>query len=179
MPRKKADAPENSFSLYIASSFRAAWNEVVLPWFQRVLPDAWARALPSLVIVPTRGQANSLKARLIANGQSYVGLQFATPTTLRALLARDDATPSAKPGHLRLLLAIAASELENSSNGAEALAAKAVARAPGPLLRALDRLTTAGWKFAELGLQSFAPVVRRFDALLKKCGFVLPGETDR
>ncbi|MFZ0918144.1 MAG: PD-(D/E)XK nuclease family protein, partial [Candidatus Udaeobacter sp.] len=47
------------------------------------------------------------------------------------------------------------------------------------LLRALDRIETAGWRFQELGLSSFAPVVQRFNELLKKCGFVLPGEADR
>src|SRR5207245_8393378 len=69
--------------------------------------------------------------------------------------------------------------MEDSPNESEALAAKAVARAPALLLRALDRLETAGWKFEELGLPSFAPVVQRFNELLKQCGFVLPGETDR
>src|SRR5207249_7329648 len=64
-------------------------------------------------------------------------------------------------------------------NKSEALAAKAVARAPALLLRALDRLETAGWKFQELGLPSFAPVVQRFDELLGKCAFVLHVETDR
>src|SRR5262249_41160360 len=83
------------------------------------------------------------------------------------------------PEHLCLLLAIAASEMEDRFNESEALAAKAVARAPTLLLRALDRLETAGWKFEELALPSFAPVVQRFNELLKKCDFVLPGETDR
>jgi hypothetical protein len=43
----------------------------------------------------------------------------------------------------------------------------------------LDRLETAGWKFQELGLPSFAPLVQRFSELLKKCGFVLRGDADR
>jgi PD-(D/E)XK nuclease superfamily len=43
----------------------------------------------------------------------------------------------------------------------------------------LNRLETAGWKFEELGLPSFAPVVQRFNELLKKCGFVLRGESER
>src|SRR5206468_6848561 len=88
-------------------------------------------------------------------------------------------SPAAEPEHLRLLLAIAASEMEDRPDESEALAAKAVARAPALLLRALNRLETAGWKFQELGLSSFAPVVQRFNELLRKCGFVLPGETDR
>jgi hypothetical protein len=69
--------------------------------------------------------------------------------------------------------------MEDRPDESEALAAKAVARAPALLLRALDRLETAGWKFEDLGLSSFAPVIQRFNELLKKCGFVLPGETDR
>src|SRR5207248_11773748 len=165
--------------LLVVPSLREAWDDVIAPWFERVLPETWKRALPSLVVVPTRGQANDLKARLIAKGSSQLGLQFVTPSSLRALVARDDATPAAEPEHLRLLLAISASELEDRPNESEALAAKAVTRAPALLLRALDRLETAGWKFQELGLPSFAPVVQRFNELLKKCGFVLPGEADR
>src|SRR6266478_2655012 len=165
--------------LFVVPSLRQAWEDAIAPWFERVLPGAWKRALPSLVVVPTRGQANDLKARLIAKGSSHLGLHFVTPASLGALLARDDATLRAKPEHLRLLLAIAASKMEDRPNEPEALAAKAVARAPAPLLRALDRLETAGWKFEELALPSFAPVVQHFDELLKKCNFVLPGESDR
>jgi hypothetical protein len=165
--------------LLVVPSPREAWDDAIAPWFERVMPDAWQHRSPSLVIVPTRGHVNDLKTRLIAMGSSYLGLQFGTPASLRALLARDDATPPAKAEHLRLLLAIAASELENRPNEAEALAAKAVARAPALLLRALDRLETAGWKFQELGLSSFAQVVQCFNDLLKKCRFVLPGEADQ
>src|SRR6266513_2061147 len=165
--------------LLVGPSLQEAWDDAVAPWFDRVLPGAWKHPLPSLVVVPTRGQANDLKARLIAKGYSHLGLKFVTPSSLRALLARDDATPAAEPEHLRLLLAIAASEMEDRPNESEALAAKAVARAPAPLLRALDRLETAGWKFEELALPSFAPVVQHFNELMKKCNFVLPGETDR
>src|SRR5213592_1846476 len=165
--------------LLVVPSLREAWDDVIAPWFDQVLPETWKRALPSLVVVPTRGQANDLKARLIANGSSHLGLHFVTPASLGALLARDDATLRAKPEHLRLLLAIAASKMEDRPNESEALAAKAVARAPAPLLRALDRLETAGWKFEELGLPSFAPVVQRFNELLKNCDFVLRGESDR
>ena len=155
--------------LVVVPSPQEAWQDVIAPWFEEVLPRAWQRELPSLVVVPTRGQANDIKARLIAKGWSHLGLQFVTPSGLRALLARDDTTPTAQAELLRLLLAIAASEIEDRADESEALAAKAVARAPAPLLRALDRLETAGWKFEELGLASFAPVVQRFKELLKKC----------
>jgi hypothetical protein len=166
-------------SLHLTDSFDDAWEDVIAPWFDQVLPGAWQRELPSLVVVPTRGQANDIKARLIAKGSSQLGLQFVTPASLRALLERDDPTPTAQPELLRLLLAIAATEIEDRLDESEALAAKAVARSPGLLLRALNRLETAGWKFDELGLPSFTPVVRRFNALLKKCDSVLRGESDR
>src|SRR6266436_3463570 len=179
MPRRESEEPKRSVSLHIGSSFASAWESVLLPWFERVLPETWKRELPSIVIVPTRGQANDLKRRLIAKGVSHLGLQIVTPASLRALLSRDDVTPTTDPEHLRLLLAIAASEMENRPNESEALAAKAVSRAPAALLRALDRLETAGWKFEELALPSFAPVVQRFNELLRKCDFDLPGETDR
>jgi PD-(D/E)XK nuclease superfamily protein len=179
MAGKDPEPQKKTVSLHIVSSFSAAWESVLWPWFEHVLPETWKRALPSLVVVPTRGQANDLKARLIAKGSSYLGLQFVAPATLGAFLARDDPTLRAEPEHLRLLLAIAASEMEDRPNEPEALAARAVARAPASLLRALDRLETAGWKFGELALLSFAPVVQRFNELLKKCDFVLPGETDR
>jgi hypothetical protein len=143
------------------------------------LPGTWKRELPSIVVVPTRGQANDLKRRLIAKGVSHLGLQIVTPASLSALLGRHEASPPTAPEHLRLLLAIAASEMENRPNESEALAAKAVSRAPAALLRALDRLETAGWKFEELALPSFAPLVQRFNELLRKCDFALPGEIDR
>lgn len=165
--------------LLVVPSLQQAWDDAIAPWFNKVLPVAWQRKLPALVVVPTRGQVNDLKARLTAKGLSHLGLRFVTASSLRALLARDDTTPAAQPEHLRLLLAIAASELEDQPNESEALAAKAVARAPMLLLRALDRLETAGWKFQELGLPSFAPLIQRFTKLLKKCGLLLPGDADR
>jgi hypothetical protein len=165
--------------LFVVPSLQEGWEDVIAPWFDQVLPGAWQRELPSLVVVPTRGQANDIKARLIAKGWSHLGLQFVTPSSLRALIERNDSTSTAEPELLRLLLAIAANEIEGRPNEFEALAAKAVARAPGLLLRTLDRLETAGWKFEELGLPSFVPVVQRFNALLNKCDFVLRGESER
>src|ERR1700730_4878131 len=164
--------------LFLVSSPQEAWDDAIAPWFEQVSP-AWRRALPSLVVVPTRGQASDLKARLIAKGTSHLGLHFVTPNGLRALLARDEATPLARPEQLRLLLAIAAGEMEKRPNEQEALAARAVARTPGPFLRTLDRLESAGWKFDEVGLPSFAPTVQRFHELLEQCDLTLPAQADR
>ena len=166
-------ASSRQVALWLAESSRDAWENVIAPWCERVLPDSWKRDLPAVIVVPTRGHANALKERLLHRGLSHLGLHFVTPTSLREMLSREDSTPHGEPEHLRLLLAIAATETP------EDLTAKAVARSPGQLLRALDRLQIAGWKFEELALASFAPLVRRFEELMKQCGFALPGKVDR
>src|SRR6266566_3107058 len=88
MPRRKSEEPKRSVSLHIGSSFASAWESVLLPWLEHVLPETWKCDLPSLAVVPTRGQANDLKRRLIAKGVSHLGLQIVTPTSLSAFLAR-------------------------------------------------------------------------------------------
>jgi PD-(D/E)XK nuclease superfamily len=160
-------------TLALAESSRDAWEHVIARWCARAAPDCWKRTLPAAIVIPTRGHANRLKARLLAQGTSCFGLHFFTPTSLREMLSRDDATPCGEAENLRLLLAIAAAEMPDG------LTARAVARSPAPLLRALDRLETAGWKFEQLDLASFLPLVRRFHQLMKQCGFVLPGKMDR
>ena len=175
MKKKKSGTAAGSrdLALSLVESSRDAWENVIAPWCERVVPDCWKRDLPAVIVVPTRGHANALKERLLRHGRSHLGLHFLTPMGLREMLASDDDRPPAKPEDLRLLLAVAATEMPDD------LTAKAVARSPDSLLRALDRLQTAGWKFEQLTLASFAPLVRRFNELMRQCGFVLPGETDR
>src|SRR6266403_3675334 len=119
-------------TLRIASSPPEAWEGAIAPWFREVLPVSWKQELPSVVAVPTRSHAHALKARLLQEGHSHLGLQFVTPAGLRDLLGgdRDHALPLRE--HLRLLLAIAAEETLRESakdeNGLDNLAAKAVVR---------------------------------------------------
>ena len=170
-------------TLRIASSSREAWDGAIAPWFHEVLPVSWKQELPSVVVVPTRSHAHSLKARLLEERQSHLGIQFVTPGGLRDLLSghRDHALPLRE--HLRLLLAIAADETlreqTESEPNADELAAKAVVRAPDHLLRTLDRLEMAGWNFESLRLDSFQPIVRRFREQLRACGFSLVAQFDR
>src|SRR5476649_1256758 len=99
--------------LFMASSPREAWDGAMAAWFDRVVPGAWKSELPALVITPTRGHANAIRTRLLARGSSHLGLRFLTPAGLRELFARADPAPRAAPEDLRLLLAIAAGEIEN------------------------------------------------------------------
>jgi PD-(D/E)XK nuclease superfamily protein len=162
-------------TLRIASSPQEAWAGVIAPWFREVLPVSWKQKLPSVVVVPTRSHAHALKARLLEERQSHLGIQFVTPAGLRELLGGDRQTTLALREHLRLLLAIAAGQEDEGEN----LAAKAVLRAPDNLLRILDRLETAGWDFERVGPVAFHGIVRRFREQLRTCGFSLVGEFDR
>ncbi|MCA1659866.1 MAG: PD-(D/E)XK nuclease family protein [Verrucomicrobiaceae bacterium] len=170
-------------SLCIAHSSRDAWEGAIRGWFQQTLPVSWKLDLPSLVVVPTRSHAHAFKARLLAEEQSNLGIHFLTPTGLRDLMAgtTDRLLPSRE--HLRLLLAIAADktlrEQAKRTSEPDELAAKAVVRAPDHLLRALDRLETAGWNFDKLRLDAFRPIVRHFREQVRACGFSLAGQFDR
>ncbi len=170
-------------ALRIAPSSRDAWDGAIRSWFEETLPVSWKQTLPSLVVVPTRSHAHALKARLLQDAQSHLGIQFATPAGLRDLLtgASDRRLPLRE--HLRLLLAIAAEETLRESTEKESnandLAAKAVVRAPDHLLRTLDRLEMAGWNFDALQLPAFQPIVRRFREQLRACNFSLVAQFDR
>ena len=165
----------NRTQLWIASSPREAWDGAIWPWFQETLPLSWKEENPTVVVVPTRAHAQSLKQRLLESGHSHLGIQFVTPAGLRELLGSDRSRELAPREHLRLLLALAAEQENDGDN----LAAKAVVRAPDHLLRTVDRLETAGWNFDELGLDAFESIVRRFREQLRICDFSLPGRFDR
>jgi PD-(D/E)XK nuclease superfamily len=160
-------------SLHTGASISAAWQNIILPWFKDAAPVAWQKKEPAAVLTPSRSHAHFLRALLLEHEVPLLGVHFLTPASLRDALLRESGIQLPLREHLRLLLAIAATEMSDD------VTAKAVARSPGPFLRALDRLHTVGWKFEQLALASFAPLVRRFNELMKKCGFVLPGEIDR
>lgn len=161
--------------LRIVDSAATAWGSVIGPWFEEVLPVSWKQDLPSVVLVPTRSHVHALKARLLQEGRSHLGIRFVTPAGLRVLLREQPSPGVPAREHLRFLLAIAAEQENDRDN----LAAKAVLRAPDHLLRTLNRLETAGWDFETLGLTSFEPIVRRFRAQLRACELSLIGQFDR
>lgn len=73
------------------------WREVVRPWL-----EASAGTLSrSLLVVPTRGQAQALKQRCLAEGVSLLGVEFLTPGLARQKRGR--AEPLAPPLQLLVL----------------------------------------------------------------------------
>ena len=167
--------------LLIASSPEAAWQGGIAGWLDNASAQAWQDERPALVVAPTRGQAQALKARLLADGRSVLGVQFITPPYLRALLQDAEGRQLPLREHLRLLLALAAEEqlADLKLPESERLAAISVRRTPDHLLRLLDQLDAAGWAFDQIDLPAFRPIVHRFRAHLASCSFETFAESDR
>ena len=95
-------------SLHLATSFDAAWENVLLPWFEKVAPQAFARGTAVAVVTPFRSHAQFLRDKLLADGISLLNVRFLVPAQLRELLLRESGLKLPLREHLRLLLAIGA-----------------------------------------------------------------------
>jgi hypothetical protein len=181
MPRPKAETRENSVSLHIASSFPSAWESLLLQWFKRVSLASLASAEPVAVVTPFPSCAAFLRAKLLENSISFLGIKFLTPPQLREQLLVSNSTPSPLREHLRLLLALAAESvsIENLEDADLNSIAKSIARTPDNLLRAFDQVGAAGWDFDRTGLPAARRIIKRFRDLARKCGFQMVYEADR
>ena len=191
MARRSGEAQKGlrKVSLHIGASFGAAWENVLLPWFQTAGRLSWQLQQPTLVAVPFRSHAYAIKGLLLDRGISLLGIRFASPAELRELLAARSGTRLALREHLRLLLSIAAEECmklpedpalrEKRMLEADFLAAKSVTRAPDHLLRTIDQLGAAGWDFSAVELPALRQVEARFQQQLADCGFELIHTADR
>jgi hypothetical protein len=191
MPKKRVEAgrPSAHVSLHIGASFHAAWETILLPWFQAAGRFSWQQRQPTLVAVPFRSHAYAIKGLLLDRGVSLLGIRFVSPAELRELLAARSEMRLALREHLRLLLSIAAEERmklpedpalrEKRMLEADFLAAKSVARAPDHLLRTIDQLGAAGWDFSAVELPALHEIATRFQERLAGCGFELIHTADR
>jgi len=162
--------------LFTAPDVVSVWEEVFLPWLRDSGTNAWQRARPTLVVVPSRSDAYFLKGRALEEKMHLLGVRFVTPTELRELLVRQlpiEHRPALRE-HSRLLLAAAA-----EGAAADHRAAAAVASAPDHLLKAVDQLSAGGWSFADAGPELLRPIVARFEIMMKQCGLTLMHDADR
>jgi PD-(D/E)XK nuclease superfamily len=169
-------------SLHLAGSFDAAWQHVLLPWFEAVAARAPENRGATAVVVPFRSHTHLLRSELLARNISLLGVRFLVPAGLREFL-QSAATPRVPMReHLRLLLSSAAERcavhFQSEDETDDFQVAKAVAREPDRLLHAIDNLTAAGASFAEFASPAVAEIARRFDDILKTCGCVLLPEAD-
>jgi PD-(D/E)XK nuclease superfamily len=168
-------------SLHLATSFDAGWENVVLPWFERVAPEALEQTAPVGVVTPFRSYAQFLRGKLLAHGISLLGVRFLVPAQLREVLLRDSGLKLPLREHLRLLLGIAAEEVVANIDNRQPdfLISRAVARDPDYFLRLFDALGAAGWGVAELDQPLLAEIATSFKKMCRACGFAFVHEADR
>jgi hypothetical protein len=176
-------------SLHIASSFDAAWRQIILPWCKTASNVALKSRTCTAVLTPSPTHASFLRARLLEEDISLIGVRFLTPQKIREHLVRQIGQRVPLREHLRLLLSIAADESLRLPPNAEArsarmrepdyLAAKSVARAPDHFLRLIDQFSTAGLDFVAEGPPVLSGVIEKFHRHLAACNFQLIYETDR
>ena len=165
-------------SVHLSSSFPAAWETLLLPWFKSVATTAFSESEPVAVVTPLAAAATFLRSKLLERGISLLGVKFFTPVQLREMIMQDDdAIPLRE--HLRLLLSIAAEQSVQSQDPDLAAIVKSVARAPDNLLREIDRVRAAGWSFSDVAPPALHVIAGKFDELVRQCGFQLVHEADR
>ena len=107
--RGEADRPSAQVSLHIGASFWAAWETILLPWFEAARHISWQQRQPTLVAVPFRSQAYAIKGLLLDRGVSLLGIRFVSPAELRELLAARSKTRLALREHFyhcRIMLSL-------------------------------------------------------------------------
>jgi hypothetical protein len=170
-------------SLYVGSSLEAAWENLLLPWFQAVAPRAFEQAAPVAVVTPFRSYAHLLRSKLLAHGISLLDVRSLVPAQLREFLQSAEIPSVPLREHLRLLLSVAANEcvahFEHDDTIENALIARSVAREPDELLRAIDNVSAAGTRFSDLASPALAQITTRFEDMLERCGCALVAGADR
>ena len=169
--------------LHIATSLEAAWQQVLLPWFEKETPAVFAEDAPVAVVTPFRSHAYILRRKLFARGISLLGVRFLAPAELREFLESAGNVSVPLREHLRLLLSSAAEECAADFEAEGKLdafhIATAVARESDGLLRAIDSVTGAGATFTEFALPPLAKIAKRFETILEACGCTLLSQADR
>ena len=181
----KGDASEGSrlmhVSLHLATSFEAAWQHVLLRWFEKEALRAFEQPAPVAVVTPFRSHAYFLRSKLLARGISLLGVKFLSPAQLREILQRGSSLELPLREHLRLLFAIAAERIAGTINSEQSgyLVAKSVVRDPDHFLRIFDELGAAGWSLAEIDEPVLSEVATSFQELCRECGFTFVHQADR
>jgi len=174
VPTRKREARKNlrEVSLYIGASFPAAWENVLLPWFERVALASIRSEELVAVVTPFPSTAVFLRSKLLEHSIPLLGVRFITPPQLRELLLADRGLALPLREHLRLLLAIAAESVHSQDVDLAAIA-RSISIAPDNLLRVFDQVSAAGWNFERTGPPAAREIVKQFEDLVRKCGFQL------
>ena len=180
-PRRHPEPHSAGVCLHLGPSPEAAWESVILPWFERVKDNGLAAGPAAAVVTSSRSQAYFFRNQLLGSGKSLIGVKFLSSAQLREhlLRARDLRVPLRE--HLRLLLAATAEEFANEKidNEEVTLTAKSIVRDPDHFLRVLDQLGAAGWSVNEIDSTTLREIAGRFENQARECGFRFVQEADR
>jgi hypothetical protein len=168
-------------ALHISTSFQAAWDNVLLPWFETAASHVFEARGTVAVITPFHSHGYLLRSRLLTRGISLLGVKFLSPAQLRELFLRGGGLNLPLREHLRLLFATAAEKLIATVASGESadLVAKSVARDADHFLRIFDELSAAGWSLSEIGDPILGEISANFEQLCRECGFTFVHEADR
>ena len=181
MPRRRPEEQKRSVSLHIGSSFAAAWESVLSPWFKEAALASLESNETVAVVTPFPSSAAFLRSKLLEHEIPLLGVKFITSAHLRELLLAEDASSLPLREHLRLLLATAAESVASrtSENVDLATIAKSISRSPDNLLRTFDQVSAAGWDFQNIGPPAVREIIQEFQHLVRQCEFKLVHEADR
>src|SRR6266403_1681243 len=175
MPHRKPEETKRSVSLHIGSSFAAAWESVLSPWFKEAALASLESNETVAVVTPLPSSAAFLRSKLLEHEIPLLGVKFITSAHLRELLLAEDASSLPLREHLRLLLATAAESVASRTSEDVDLAAiaKSISRSPDNLLRVFDQVSTAGWDFQSTGAPAIREIAQVFQDLVRQCEFKL------
>ena len=155
---------------YLADSFDATWESVVLPWFEANRRRFLTSTDIGVVMVPSLSFAQAVRARLARARMAFAGVHFWVASDARRFLGGifPELPPAADKETLRLVMAAAAADALAADP--ELLSARSVAADPGALLQSLDRLADAGWTHEELGDEQLVAIGACFNERLAAHG---------
>ena len=143
------------------------WEAVAGPWLRREARSAWVDRRPTVVLTPSRAESFYLRERMVAEGLSFFGLRFWTPSDARTFL-RDEWLPGAivaEEAELGLLARMGAERLAEKSDEPSLTS---VRRDPRLFLRAYDLLLGAGWDPAKEGAAYGRGLAKEMGRLLQE-----------
>src|SRR5438067_11949208 len=178
--RSEPEVHSRRVSLHIGASPEAAWKNVVRHWLERIGTRILQAKKPAAVVTASRSQAYFFRSRLLAEGQSLLGVKCLSPPQLREVLLRGRDLRLPLREHLRLVLAATAEEFASTDSDHESvLVAKSIARDPDRFLRAIDELRAAGWTFDEIDSPALREIATQFEEKVRECGFTFVHHADR
>ena len=138
--------------LYFTASVEEQWHALAGPWLRAQVVAAWRNPQPTVILTPSRAEGFYLRARLLEEGISFLGLRFWTPSDARKFLLAEllPELGAATQAELRLVARACAEKMARTM-GTDHAPLTSVIREPGPFLRADDLLLGAGWNPAREG----------------------------